>query len=127
MYIQPRYRGIRIHIEKVGFKMIFSSFLPSKLMEIAIFLPFGAFFAHFSTLKVSWSLKAPICDNFWALALTSLSSNCGFEGARSRSEVCSDILTPARTFDVRFRSTGFLHKNFPVFQMHKRKYVCAEI
>ena len=43
MYIQPRYRGTRIHLEKVGLKKIFSSFVPSKLVEIAIFGPFVRF------------------------------------------------------------------------------------
>ena len=38
MYIQPR-----IHVGKIGLKKIFSSFVPSKLVEIAIFGPFVRF------------------------------------------------------------------------------------
>ena len=37
MYIQPRYRWIRIHKEKVGLIMTFASILPLKLTKIAIF------------------------------------------------------------------------------------------
>ena len=43
MYIQPRYRGTRIHVGKVDLKKIFSSFVPSKLVEIVIFGPFVRF------------------------------------------------------------------------------------
>ena len=48
MYIQPRYRRIKIYIGKVGFKMISSSFVPSKLTEIAFF----DVFVHFLPILV---------------------------------------------------------------------------
>ena len=72
--------GIKIHVHtakiegnkdsyrKSWFKTDFLLIFALKVGENRDFWPFGAFFAHFSALKVSWSLKTQICATFWALA-----------------------------------------------------------